>query len=110
MEGHNRIILERIARNLPVITLKMGRVETDQGEILIAWGADHVGRHYGVWGADVVVDGKAHAVARDLQFANGTTEAQVKQTLVDDGYALIACFNAFGIFKERQTEPVAYDA
>ena len=87
----------------------MGRVETDRGEILIAWGADHVGRYYGVWGADVVVDEKAHAIARDLQFANGSSETQVKQTLVDDAYALIGCFDAFGIFKEREA-PIAYNA
>jgi len=109
VKSHERGILERIARNLPTIKLKFGQVKTDRGPIYFAWGNDYAGRYYGVWGGDVVVDEETHSIARDLEFKNGTTEKDVRQTLIDDAYGALSVFDQFGIFKQRQRSG-EYDA
>lgn len=71
--------LERIARNLPIVSpLEMGHADTDLGVVYMAWGRDGAGRYHGVWGC--------RGVARTVQFNDLATPETIKQLLMDDAY------------------------
>ena len=69
--------LERVARNLPVKGITMGRAETLYGPVYMAWGKNKDYWH-GVWGADI--EGGS---AQVLQIKPNVSEKDVQQILLD---------------------------
>ena len=79
-EGLER--LERIARNMPVKRVDMGRVDTENGTVYMAWGRNDE-KWYAVWAADIE-GGVAQPMEIKLE-SNGreVKELDVKQILLD---------------------------
>lgn len=92
--------MERIARNLPTPKTQLGRVDTNRGDIYIAWGRN-VESWHGVFGVDVM-GGVAVTVETPLETKDGASisEADFKQHLVNKGYETIAQFRNYGLSGE----------
>lgn len=71
MKGKTLAKLERIARNLPIVTpLTMVRSPCEHGEVYMAYGRDAEERFHGVWGINDVgqpVEFKPDATEKDVQ-------------------------------------------
>lgn len=76
MEGVALERLERMARNMPVEKLTMQSIESLQGVIYFAYGADGEGKIHGIWGH--------REIGRTLEFKKGTSIDTVRQVLVKD--------------------------
>jgi hypothetical protein len=86
--------LERIARNLPVPRIDMGRVETNDGTIYMAWGRNSEKWH-AVWGADIQ-GGSAQPLEIKLELNDRQiTEDDVKQILLNTASL------ALGVYRGR---------
>ncbi len=76
MEGVTLERLERMARNMPVEKLAMHSIESQQGVIYFAYGADGEGKIHGIWGH--------REIGRTLEFKKDTSIDTVRQVLVKD--------------------------
>ncbi len=66
--------LERMARLMPVEKLAMHSVESEQGMIYFAYGADETGKIHSIWGH--------REIAQTIEFKPDTSIEAVRQVLV----------------------------
>ncbi len=92
MEARELTILERIARNLPIMKVNYGRTDSEYGTIYFAWGQDASGKQHGVWGL--------RGMGRTIEFKLGTSSKKVRQVLTLDAHGLISEFNNAGLLRE----------
>lgn len=93
MEGPQLKILERVARNLPIVTpLEMRTVEAPWGKVYIAFGKDAVSGIHGIWGL--------RDIARTIEFKPGTAENMVVRVLYEDACGFGRLAFAAGMYDE----------
>ncbi len=93
MQSVELVILERIARNMPVRRIEMGSVETKIGPVYIAWG-EKDGVIHGVWGC--------HGLAQTMEFKKGSDEDHAKVALIATALQFTRdCRNA-GLFEDPE--------
>ncbi len=80
--------LERVARNLPVKSLTMDRVETKYGPVRFGYGQDGAGIFHGIYAVQL----GEKDIARTLEFKPDTKEGDVQVMLLMEGGSLLKHF------------------